>query len=472
MKLLLAGRWPALKPLPVFKFETADFRFSIDFDKTRGEWLCRKTSLPSNKVQELRGGLPEMILALPHGQAEAFAGCAPSGQQEQELDKEASRRRQAILEWKANYENGALYSGLQEYLSESQRDEIDEILRLTLTARQLQFSSKNVSYVFHALSKAGGKLATLLEIAQRKKSEQNVEGPAKAEASAPDVEDLIPLESLIPATLESFPEEPIGSVFPEQDQPPSPELMPHTMAPASSIVTPQILDAPPPSFVEDHQEKVRRHDPVADFATQVRTRKVEPSANRIENSPSRKHVLEISVFQIATFALVFLFAVISLPIALTVGRGPLGQWLQDTRKSLLADEAAAAAPPDRSGESTSRASVPPAPELEEPRSESLPSPSLIASDNSPGANKLDNDSPSEGKSTQSTRDSESFVKAPSADPHPPATIETKPSVRPEADPGHNRSAGPTTRNGPPPASLKPLHSPSATSPIVGAPNNH
>ena len=188
MKLLLAGRWPALKPLPVFKYETDEYRASIDFDKTRGEWVCRKTSLPSNKVQELRGGLTEITMALPHGQAEVFAECAAAEQQEQELEKDASRRLQAILEWRENYENGALYSGLQDYLSESQRDEIDDIIRLTLTGRQLQFNPKNVAYVFDALSKAGGKLATLLEAAQRNKTEQGADVPAIAEAAAYDTE--------------------------------------------------------------------------------------------------------------------------------------------------------------------------------------------------------------------------------------------------------------------------------------------
>src|SRR4029077_54841 len=383
MKLLLAGRWPPLKPLPVFKYETDEYRASIDFDKMRGEWVCRKTSLPSNKVQELRGGLTEITMTLPRGQAEVFAECAAAEHQEQELEKDASRRLQAILEWRENYENGALYSGLRDYLSESQQDEIDDSIRLTLTARQLQFNPKNVAYVFDALSKAGGKLATLIEIAQRNKTQQGADVPAKAEAAAPDAErhvsveaihptldrrlqmrttpaslayvelggtnggvvlnisetgmavaaadplvvddclprirfqlpssgqsieisaqivwlaeskksagirfvDLTaearnqisnwiasekpvpefealtspPVESPIPATLESLPEEPIGSVFPEQDQPSSPELIAHAASRASKIVTPEILDANPPSFVEDLQEKVRHHAPV------------------------------------------------------------------------------------------------------------------------------------------------------------------------------------------------------------------
>ena len=64
MKSILAGAWPPLKPLPVFKYETVDYRATIDFDRRRGEWVCRKTSLPSNKVQELRGGLREITMQL------------------------------------------------------------------------------------------------------------------------------------------------------------------------------------------------------------------------------------------------------------------------------------------------------------------------------------------------------------------------------------------------------------------------
>jgi Gram-negative bacterial TonB protein C-terminal/PilZ domain len=197
MKLLLAGRWPPLKPLPVFKYETHEYRASIDFDKTRGEWVCRKASLPSNKVEELRGGLTEIIMALPRGQAEVPAECAAAEKQEQEFEKDAIRRLQAIIEWKENYENGALYSQLQRYLSESQQVEIEDSIRLTLTARQLQFNPKNVAFVFDALSKAGGKLATLIEIAQRNKAGQGADVPAK-EAASPGAERQVSVEAIHP----------------------------------------------------------------------------------------------------------------------------------------------------------------------------------------------------------------------------------------------------------------------------------
>src|ERR1700723_2816865 len=200
MTVLLAGRWPPLKPLPIFKYETDEYRATVEFDKTRGEWVCRKTSLPSNKVKELRGSLAEVTMALPRGRGQVCSESGAAEQQEQESEKEASRRLHAMVEWRENYESGALYSGLQRYLSKSQQDEIDASIRLTLTARQLQFSPKIVGDVFDALWKAGGKLATLVEAAQRNKTEQRAgvlvgvpvevraDVPAVAETAAPNTE--------------------------------------------------------------------------------------------------------------------------------------------------------------------------------------------------------------------------------------------------------------------------------------------
>src|SRR6201987_4305332 len=86
MKLILADMWPPLKPLPVFKYGTDEYRAEIHFDRARGEWVCRKTSLPSNKVQELRGRLTEMTMALPHTQTqtEVLTEAAEAELQEQE----------------------------------------------------------------------------------------------------------------------------------------------------------------------------------------------------------------------------------------------------------------------------------------------------------------------------------------------------------------------------------------------------
>jgi hypothetical protein len=455
MKLLLSGRWPPLKPLPVFKYETDAYRASIEFDRMRGEWVCRKTSLPSNKVQELRGGLTEIIGALTHGKAGAFLECATAEHQEHELDKDASRRLQAVREWKENFENGALYTGLQHYLSESQQREIDEIIRLTLTARQLQFNPKNVAYVFDALSKAGGKLATLVEIAKRSKIERETGVTAFAEEHELDAGRRESVESPVSATLESSPEEPISSVSPEQAQVLSPELM-GPLSQAHDIVTPEILDAKPPSFVEDIQERVDHDAPVAVFVPQVRTRKVEWSANRLENSPSRQRVLEISGLHIAAFAFVFLFAVISLPVGLTVGRGPLGQWLRETQESIFAIHATSPALPSKPDETTSQTSTP------------LAANASFDPDPSTGEDKLDDAAPSEEKSAQSAGDSESFANAHSKVSNSSAAIEPKKSDYPDGIPGSNSSAGPIERNMPPPVSSEPKHSPKAVGPIGGA----
>src|SRR6201987_370152 len=189
IKLILAGMWPPLKPLPVFKYGTDEDPAEVHFDRRRGEWVCRKTSLPANKVQELRGGLTEMTIELPHGQADLFAEAVAAEPQDQESENEANRRLQAILEWRENYGNGALYSELQDYLSESQQDEIYDSIRMTLTARQLQFNPKNIEFVFDALWNARGRLAALIEMSQRNKAQ------VEADVQAPRYEGMFPSES-------------------------------------------------------------------------------------------------------------------------------------------------------------------------------------------------------------------------------------------------------------------------------------
>ncbi len=582
MKLLLAGRWPPLKPLPVFKYETHEYRASIDFDKTRGEWVCRKTSLPSNKVQELRGELTEITLALPRGQTEVFAERPGAEHPQEELERDATRRLQAMLEWHENCENGMLYSGLRDFLSKSQQAEIDESIRLTLTARQLQCSPKNISYVFDALLKAGGKLATLIEVAQRNKTGQGagVSAQTEVEVAAPDavqpapVEAIVPtrdrrlhprttlssrayvelgganggmvlnigetgmavaaavplevddcpprirlqlpnsgpsmeisaqivwlaeskksagirfvdltaearkqisnwiaseksalatevltpapVESHIPATLESFAEEPIWSDIPEQAQPSSLERIAHTATQTSEIMTPEILVADLPLFVEDLPEKVHFPAPVSGFGSRVRRPKVESPADRHENSPSRKHVLEISGLQVAAFAFVFFFAVIALTLGLTMGRGPLGKRLWDPQKSMPTVDATPPALPNRHDETASRASTSPAANT------------IQDSGNSSGANDLNDATPSGQKSRESVRNPESFAKVPSTDANSAPAMEAKPGVRPEASPARNGSAGLIARNAPPPANPKPAHSPKAAGSKSGAPRN-
>src|SRR5437660_1230851 len=125
-------------------------------------------------------------MALPHGEAEMFTEDAE--QQEQELEKDANRRLQAIHDWRENYENGARYFELRDYLSESQRTEIDDSLRLSLTARQLQFNPKNVANVFDDLSIAGGRFAALIEFAKRNKAKQGTDAQAHAEGAVLEVE--------------------------------------------------------------------------------------------------------------------------------------------------------------------------------------------------------------------------------------------------------------------------------------------
>jgi len=206
-------------------------------------------------------------------------------------------------------------------------------------------------------------------------------------------------------------------------------------------------------------KRVNPHAPVAGFRPQVRTGNVESSADRIENSPSRLYVLEISGFHVA--AVVFLFAVISLTVGLTVGRGSLGKRLRDAQKSIPAVDDTSPALLNRPGEMTSRTSPapaantfntpavnPPAPETEESRSESPSAQSLNAPPED-SATHVGPIGPSSAITTRSHTDSDN----------------------PEASPERNGSTGLIARNALPPANSQPAHSLRAVGPISGASAN-
>ena len=441
MKSILAGTWPPLKPLPIFKYETAKYRATIDFDKKRGEWVCRKTSLPSNDVQELRGGLREITIALPHGETEVSTDGAE--QQEQELEKDTNRRLQAIRDWRENYENGARYFELRDYLSESQRTEIDDSLRLSLTARQLQFNPKNVAYVFDALSIAGGRFAALIEFAKRNKVKQGTAPQAQGEEAVPEAEPAMDLDKQSaginshesgsalnnlnnddpsvrdhPAAehctdADEFPALSIKNVFPEQDQASLAERLAYTPSQQLESETSEIVDVGPDansdfSSPAEHPHQQGHHSPAfSGLAPQVST--AQSSKHRIEASFSRFPIFEISAFQVAALALLFLFAVIAFTVGLTLGRGSLGKGLREAPKSMLASDAKSPALPDQTDGPSSRTPTPPA----------------ASPADSAGANRLHDATPLEEKPKERTQSQEYFAGRPT-DSAPSPTTESEP----------------------------------------------
>lgn len=478
MKSILAGAWPPLKPLPVFKYETAEYRATIDFDKKRGEWVCRKTALPSNEVQELRGGLREITLALPHGEAETPIG-GPE-QQEQEFEKDANRRLQAIREWREKFGNGARYSELRGFLSEGQRTELDDSLRHTLTARQLQFNSRNVADVFDDLSVAGGRFAALIELATRSKANQGIDAQPQgegtgtiAEAAAlylavPETEraanedkqspelssrELEPVlnstepndtePNIIDAAVQNqeaeernadaneFPALSIKNVFAEQDQAPLPERMAHAAfqqfetetfdieSDASDIAErDSSLPDEPPHLEDRHSHQEGRHSLLfTEFAAQ--TPVGQSFADRIAGASSRSP-LRISAFQANVFALLFLFAVTSFTVGLTVGRGPLGKRLREAPKSLLAADAKPPTLPDQTD-----------PYQADESSSQTPVPPLAGSDDSAGINMSGDSGPAEEKPKQGPLGSGNSAEVRSTDADSSPTTESKPIVIPE-----------------------------------------
>jgi Gram-negative bacterial TonB protein C-terminal len=381
MKSVLVGTWPPLKPLPVFKYETDAFRATIDFDKLRGEWVCRKTSFPSNIVQELRGGLREITMALPHSEAQGL----PEGTEpvEQELEKDAHRRLQAIQEWIQNFENGALFFELRDYLSESQRTELSDSLRLSLTARQLQFSSKNLASVYDALSTSGGRFATLIDFAKRSMAKQGSNTKTRGEGAVPEAEGAIdhdkpPAKSSFhefghiltdssapddeaPAhcsDADNLPALSIKNVLPEHTS--LSEGLAHTASHEFEIQPPETTNADSPWLLEDLQEEGPHPPPFPALATQLQTGKGKSSTDRIERSSLCIPALEISGVQLVAFALVFLLAVVGFAGGFTALRSQLEKHFRKRQNSALAVDDTSQALPHVQDQTTAPSSTPPA----------------------------------------------------------------------------------------------------------------
>lgn len=489
MKSILVGTWPSLKPLPVFKYETDAFRATIDFDKLRGEWVCRKTSFPSNTVQELRGGLREITMALPHGEAEVL----PEGAEplEQELEKDAHRRLQAIQEWRQNFENGALFFELRDYLSESQRTELDDSLRLSLTARQLQISCKNLASVYNALSTSGGRFATLIDFAKRSKAKQGTDTKARGEGAAPESEGAIDhdkppvassshefghilTDSPVPdgeapadrTDADNLPALSIKNVLPEPEHTSLSERLARAASHEFEIQPPETADADSPRLLEDLQEEGRHPPPFPALATQLQTGKGETSTGRIEQSSSRVPALEISGVRLAAFAFVFLLGV-GLAGGFTALRTQLEKHFRRPQNSALAVDATSQALPHVQGETPAPSSTPPA---------ANPSSSNVAASE---GEELRPESPSVQSSYPQQSDSANGVW-----PTKPSSAGTSPSVadsdhssgtngptNPEGIPERNGSTKLPTLDVPRPASRKPAHSPKTNGLISGTARN-
>ena len=458
MKCILAGMWPPLKPLPVFKYETVVYRATIDFDKLRGEWVCRKTSFPSNTVQELRGGLREITLELPHSEAELVIESTEQPEQEEEQD--AHRRFEAIRDWRENSESGKHYYELRRYLSQSQRAEIDDSLRLSLTARQLQFNSKNLAYVFDALSTAGGRFATLIAFAKRNKAKSGTNSKEAGEvASEGEAEIEMDEQALganvrehgsihtdnIPFVQEQEAEEfcadagavpavSIKSVLVDKDSPSLAERTARTASKTFEIEAAETSDVNYVSLAEQlDQEGIT--PALEDFVAEARMD--ESSEDRSYDSSSRTHAVEISVFQVL-LAFLFLFAVIVLTVGFTMGFGPLGGRLMEASKSIFPLATKSPTLSDQKHEASSQ--IPTTPSSEEKSKEN------------PGGSIL-------------------LEKVLSTDADSSRSVESKRYTEPEVHAEHNGASGLVARNLPPPAIYNTEPSRSAAGLTSSSPKN-
>src|SRR5262249_49315940 len=154
--------------------------------------------------------------------------------------------------------------------------------------------------------------------------------------------------------------------------------------------------------------------------------------------------------------LLFLSAVIAFTVGLKVGRGPLGRPRREASKLMLsADAKSPATPPDQ-------ASVP---------TPQTPAPPVASSNDSAGAHKPDEATPSKEKSKENTSGSENLAQVGSIDADSSPATESKPSAKPEVSSEHSGAIGLIERPESPPASSELAHSPKVVGPISNAPRS-
>ena len=483
MDLLLAGRWPALKPLPVFRYETGEYRATIHFDKSRGEWVCRKTNLVTDKTQEMRkdlerrGGLTEMTMALPHG--EPLAPSEEGAEETQELASVDNLHAEAVREWKENYANGAVYSQLQEYLSEGQQEEVYDIVRMSLTAWQLQFNPKNIAFIFDALWNASGKLAMLLEIARRKKIERDAgtscEGISispveSAEAAIAEQSGEINLqqaplavpelresmapeggERSAPANIAGVAAELSADAFAEEVRTPSRERIAAPRSRSSAVIAPEILGASRWSFVEKFEEKTLDEIPYfgfRGFRRRAPKSKIEGSPRAVEESPAEDLESEKSAKKgIGLRVAAIVFLVVGFSVGFTVGLNTpaVPPETEEPRPESPTSTAQPAVLAPVSPASSATLVKPTGP------STAVISPSHADSDRSSGAPIRNEATAEERESRESPRDANSFARVPSREPDAAPATESRRTSELARGSERDSSSGLDARNAWPPA---------------------
>ncbi len=266
-----------------------------------------------------------------------------------------------------------------------------------------------------------------------------------------------PVQNVVGTTVECVPEETIWRVVPEQDQSFASELSARAASRASELVTPEIHDAIPQPFVEDLPVEEDRCASAAAFRPQMRSRKSESSADRVENFPARPYVFELSGLHVA--AVIFLFAGICLAVGLTAGRSPHGSHPQDPEKSSPATDQISQALLSRRAETTPRNSTSPAPDS-----------SVTVAANPPASATAE---PHSEISATATLNAPPAEPAAGVAPIGPSAAVTTPAFpdfdKPEASPERMDSRGPITRSAPPHADSQPAHSSKAVVPMRSAP---
>src|SRR5262249_39614094 len=145
-------------------------------------------------------------------------------------------------------------------------------------------------------------------------------------------------ESAERCDIEELPALLVKNVLPEQEQVfPEERMMLQSSLRQFEIAESTTADADPASLTADSYQEENHSPAFGGFAAELPT----GLASAEENDGSSRHfaAVEISAFQVAVFAALFLSATFAFTVGLTVGRGPLASRLREAPKVIFAADA-------------------------------------------------------------------------------------------------------------------------------------
>lgn len=198
--MLRAGQWPSGKPTPVYRHETEDYSALLYYSKDKSAWILKKTrkNLPkfANNTSVLTGSLHELSMELLNQQAQA--SIANFEIEDEEYRLETDPEYAACMDFLSNYREGQTYKEMLEYLSGPETEEMWDVLKRSIAARQWIMNANSIAAAFNELLDHHDRFGQLYDKAMQEKSFRETQARKEADAITLAQSRTVPVEQSTP----------------------------------------------------------------------------------------------------------------------------------------------------------------------------------------------------------------------------------------------------------------------------------